>query len=1054
MEALNSTDRKLGLAKYINWISDEVNEVNRVYELRKASNKLTDKKVLASIEWNNGFNTLDDIQNLILGLQDSKEITEAEARLFNRKVKNIQGRRSELESKLLDYSRKSYATFIANNDNKMTITASKEFGEEYDSLNISETGKSRDQYIREKLLENKEIIWQEAYNEALANAEKSISDISKIAANMWSEKNATSQDIQTLSTLVDKVETEISKFSINEAREFDTNNKEFRKNVGENVNQKKKYENMISTSSSGRSYYASQYSPDFLEKKNEFIKNSFDPEAAEETYGDIKVTGSKVEYSITDENGKTHKRLLRFGNGVNYKVSTNEEGKSIHVSYELNGERVYIPTAQAIARSEYELWINENTELVKVPGSKPIIAPIQKWVNKDYAKMTDAQKEHLNWLKEKVRSADKLTQGNNSLISLTVGQEWIRLPGILKTDVQRIAEGNYANAIKHKFSEITQKQKDDFETEEATKGGLNESFRRVYANISNQEKMNVPIPFRKKLESKEQSLDLHTITLMNTIAAKNYAEKKKAEETFLIVLEVMKTRKVPDTAAMGKLKKVHATSDINDPVELYKDPRQGLPNDAKKALDILEGRIYGIKSKDAGSVKILGKEKDINQLTKSWLKLSGMISLVGNIPNSIVNASMARINNRIEAFGGEHFNNRDLMYAEKTYLKDMKGIMNDIGSNVDKSRTNLFMNVFNVMGGKEFIDNKFEESTRGQALMKLNSLRPIAKAGEHMMQAHVMYATMRHIRVMNAKGEYIDKNGNVVKSKKEAASLDQMIEFIPTSDGGVEMKINDYVEATTFTKVGGKSQIMLETRNLIKYKIRELHGNYDSDIQAAAQKEWYGKLAYFLRKWIEEGYFRRWRGIKTGGKSREDLKDIDQFYSQDAKGIREGYYITAYRFIRKILIPAISQMNIEIIRKGAGNLSDHEKANVKKLIAELSMLTLTILAYASFGDEDDEDTLFAKYTLRRQMSEMLFFVQPGEAMKIVMSPTASHGTLKNIISTINQLFTDPSEVYERGKHKGRNKLTVKALKNVPGFSQTLTDLQASLNYIDSATGSN
>ena len=49
---------------------------------------------------------------------------------------------------------------------------------------------------------------------------------------MWSEKNATSQDIQTLSTLVDKVETEISKFSINEAREFDTNNKEFRKNVG------------------------------------------------------------------------------------------------------------------------------------------------------------------------------------------------------------------------------------------------------------------------------------------------------------------------------------------------------------------------------------------------------------------------------------------------------------------------------------------------------------------------------------------------------------------------------------------------------------------------------------------------------------------------------------------------------------------------------------------------------------------------------------------------------------------------------------------------------
>ena len=59
----------------------------------------------------------------------------------------------------------------------------------------------------------------------------------------------------------------------------------------------------------------------------------------------------------------------------------------------------------------------------------------------------------------------------------------------------------------------------------------------------------------------------------------------------------------------------------------------------------------------------------------------------------------------------------------------------------------------------------------------MNSARPIAKAGEHMMQAKVMYAVMNNIKVTNKKGEYINSEGKVVKNKKEAASIDEMIVF-------------------------------------------------------------------------------------------------------------------------------------------------------------------------------------------------------------------------------------------------------------------------------------
>jgi len=1058
LEKLDKADRKLGLAKYIEWVGGEVDQVRINYDKKKALNELSDKKVLASIEWNQSFSTINDIQSLVMSLEDDGEITPAEAKLFSAKIKKIQGNRSDLEIKLLNYARESYAEYMSENNNRLTFEYTTKFEKEYNDLELSASGVSVDQYVMEKLQEYKDIIKDEGYREALKNAEESISDISKMAAVMWSEKNANSADIQVLSTLVDKVERAISEFALNEAREFDFDNKNFRdlsdssdKDTN-SLNQKNKYEGMISVSASGQSYYASQYMPEFLEEKDKYIKRSFDREAADEVYGDIKVTGKALNYEIQDEDGKTHRRLLRFGKGIKYRVETDSDGNSVQISYELQGERVHMPTSQAIARSEYEVWIDANTTTVEVDGrNEPSVLPEKKWINEDYNSLSEKKKDHLTWLKDKIKKGDEKTKGHNSLVSQSFSQEWIRLPGILKTDTQRVLEGNFVSAAKQKLSEISQKQKDDFETQDATNSGLSDSFKRVYADVANQEKLSVAIPFRKKIKSNEQSFDLHTITLMNAVASENYAKKKEAELTFKIILEVMKTRKVPDTANMGKLRKIHMTPEGKDEVALYKDPRNGLSNDAARALDVLVSRMYDIKSVDAGTIKVLGKEKDINQLTKTWLKFSGMTALLFNLPNSIVNASMARINNRIEAFGGEHFNNKDLMKAEYIYLKDMGNVMNDMGTNVDKSRTNMFLSAFNVMGGKEYLDNPFEESTRGQALMKMNNLRPIAKGGEHMMQSHVMYATMNHIKVLNSEGKYLDKDGNVVADKKQAASINEMIEFVPNKiTGGVEMRLNEKVSATTFSKTGDRNQIMLETRNLIKYKVRELHGNYDSDLQAAAQRNFIGKLAFFLRKWIEEGYFRRWRGIKTGSKSRKDLTRADQFYSQDAKGIREGYYITAWRFMSKVLVPAIKTLNMEMIKKGTSDLSGHEKANFKKITAELMMIAATMLAYAAMDDDDDE-TLLIRYALRRQMSELLFFVQPGEAMKIVMSPTASSGTLKNIISAIYQAG-DITEEYENGSNIGRNKFEVKALKTLPGLSQTQKDLQGSLDYIESAAG--
>jgi len=1041
LSKLDNTDRKLGLSKYIQWVREEISLVNKVVDGRKKKDELTAKRIMSSIEWNQGFSMIEDIQSLVISMNDSGDLSDKDKKYYDRILSNVQKDRSKLDAKLLQASREIYAEFMSENDNKIKTEYTRGFESDYKDLELESSGQSLDSYVREKLLAHADEIKKKAYDEAFSNAEKSISDITKLAATMWSEKNAGSQDIQVLSTLVDSVEREIAEFALTESTEFDAKNKEFKEEVSNDKNQKKKYKNMITTSSSGQSYYASQYKPDFLEIRNDMISDMADREKADEKYGDVKVAENTLEYVIDGV-----KRRIKFGGGRKFKVITNEKGESVQISYVIAGEREYLPTSEAIARTEYENWLEKNTEPVLIQGQNRW-TPIQKWVNPDYANMTAEQKKHLNFLKGKVREADKITKGKDSLISKSYNQEWIRLPGMLKSDMQRIIEGDYSGAIKHQISELTAIQADDYQTQ-GNNNSTKDSFVRVFADISNKEKLRIPIPFRKKLSESEQSFDLHTMTLMNTIAAKNFEKKKEVETTFLVVLEVMKNRKVPDKAGIMGKRKIHANNGENE-VDIYKDLRDGLPNDAKKALDMLENRIYDIKSKDAGKVKLGDKELDVNAAAKSWLKYSGMNSLVGNWVNSVVNLSMGTINNFIEAAGGEHFDFTDWGYASKIYAKDVKNIMGDWGTNVDKSRTNMFLNTFNVMGGKEYLDNKFEENTRGQALMKMNSMRPLAKAGEHMMQAKVMYATMRHIRVMNSKGEYIDADGKVVKNKKNAASLDQMIEFIPTSNGGVEMKLNPDVQSTTFTKTGGQAQIMLETRNLIKYKIRELHGNYDADLQSAAQREFWGKLIFFLRKWVEEGYFRRWRGTGTMLKKHEDMKDADRFYSQDAKDNREGYYVTATRFMSRVLIPAIKQMSIEVIKKGAGNLSAHEKANLKKVTMEFSMIAITMLAYMSF--EDDEDEVLYKYILRRQIAELTFFIAPQEAIKVVSTPTASVGTLRNIMKVMTQAF-NPTETYEQGSNKDRNKLGVAILNATPIVSQTQKDLKSSLDFLNNSAG--
>jgi hypothetical protein len=312
-----------------------------------------------------------------------------------------------------------------------------------------------------------------------------------------------------------------------------------------------------------------------------------------------------------------------------------------------------------------------------------------------------------------------------------------------------------------------------------------------------------------------------------------------------------------------------------------------------------------------------------------------------------------------------------------------------------------------------------------------------------------MYAVLNSVKVLNKKGEYLNKDGKVVATKEEAASMVDAINFVPNANGDVQLELKSFAVANTFSPGGGTSdQLLLDMRGLIKKKTIDLYGVYDDNLKAAAQREWWGKLLFFLKKWIEPAGYRRWRGVSSALSKVEDLRDVDRFYSEDLKQYQEGYYVTAIRFIAN-LKRDMKGLQLEMIALNYEKLSNHEKANLRRLGAEVGMITMTLLAYIVAGgwDEDpDDDTLVARYLLRKEISELTYFLNPAEGIKLMSSPTAALGVVNRNLAVLNQIF-NYSEKYESGVNKDRYKLWVKLRKSTPFIASFLEkDLDSALRF--------
>ena len=1052
-------DKKKGIIKYLEWAQSELDMMSE--KISEKERRSDEDSIAAAINWSSSFNIINDLQSLVSDIgKDNHYFSEEEMEVLNDKIIQIKGAQSTVDSKLLSYARDIFAERLADSDSETDERVKAQYRKEWKELEeLKATNQTEGEYVISQLEANKKLIRDEKMRRAREQALRGTSSLGRTSMAILSEKDMKSKTIRTASNLLDRASHNIELFKTGEATEMDDGNKKFTENKevedSNSRDMRKKYKGMFVFSKSGQGYYTSEYVPEFLEESQKIHRESYDPEIYDEKFEETGITvdtymsedkdtkepkkmyvakyKSKV---IGPKTGKNIEGTIKFSNASNIKVegieSLKEGERPTHVTYTKKGyknqeELVRISINEAIARSEAYHWGRVNTYTVN--GK---ITPIKKWESQVYKdlKKDPVRFKLLQDFKKKVNESNSRYDNRNSLIESQFKIEYTRLQGMMKTSVSRIAEGQSLKTMgKAELSKLIQTQADEFDSESLES----------YTDFQNGETLKIPVSYRSKLKESDQSLDLHTMILMDAIMSKNHQEKRSIESALKIMAEVVKNKEYPIKDGLGR-HKVDAQS---------KRKQYEIGNtdstEYKKLVSLTENRLNSITSKQSAAVQV-GEDGPViesKKLVELGLRWFGANSLLFNFANSIVNAGSGTFSNLIEAIGGDVYNLEDYKKGKKAYARDLKDIMKDMGSNVQTSRTNMLMSFMNTMG-MEYMNNEFEKGTTVEAMANMSTLRPFATMGEHMMQAQVMYSILYSIKVQNNSGGWIDKDGKPVKTKKEAASLADMIVIKRDANGRGTIDLNHHVKNTSFTTTGNPKDILLETRNLIRSKVDELHGQYTSDIQADAQRYVLGKVGFFLRKWMIPGYLRRYRGIGNFRKPlNADLDEDSIHYDPDQKANMEGYYVTSARFISG-LIKDLRNQQFNLVNNWK-ELTPKQRGSIKKTMADVGFMASVSIAYALLeGGMEDDDEVFWYFVLRRQQSELQFFLDPTEAFKIAQTPTAAVGNIKQIMKTLN--YMRPSmwgEEYKVGPYKGDSKLfhTVKKMfprvKNSEDYKQSL-----------------
>lgn len=417
--------------------------------------------------------------------------------------------------------------------------------------------------------------------------------------------------------------------------------------------------------------------------------------------------------------------------------------------------------------------------------------------------------------------------------------------------------------------------------------------------------------------------------------------------------------------------------------------------------NLYEMSLYSRRRKDEGTWGKIDKGKLADELNSITALNTLALNLTAGITNLVTGTSMLRI----EAAAKEFMEYKDVLRGDRAYALAMPEFFKEYGNSVKTNKLSLFDEMFNVMQEYEgqIKNTNFDRKKWYSRMFEMDTLFFMNNCGEHWLQNRTALGLAYAYKMKDDKGN----ETNLWDALKVEYIDEQHPEY------GAKLVIKE-----GYTKLDGSEfsddDIYEFTRKAAAINQR-MHGIYNKEDMNVAQSVGLGRMALLFRKYLVPSVDRRFRKA---------------IYNYDLRAWEEGYYNTAGKFLLQLGKDLKShKLNIAL---AWNNLSDAQKANIKRAGTEVGYLLAIIagIALLGGGDVDRKSRSFflneLELQLKRQRAEIGSLVPSpmlaNEALKIIKSPAAGVDTIEDMLGTLGILnpWNWTTEM-QSGRYKGHSR---------------------------------
>ena len=671
--------------------------------------------------------------------------------------------------------------------------------------------------------------------------------------------------------------------------------------------------------------------------------------------------------TITNSNSKDFK----VGDKVNFYTEKNYPSRKFGKVVEV-GEK-------ANDKTKYKIEIIDNTE----EGLSDIL------LNKTYDSIKDNAyyKEYINTM---------ATYKENLPFRQRTGDKKFMMPQVGASKAELVRDGRY-NSLKEKVKQGVLRYGDDdtYGAEVTNYRGIKNKF--------------IPVYYTNKIDPKILSKDLTASMIKFAKMSTGYKEA------------------VNSRSELEALQRAVARQEF----KTKKGTKADITGEATKTYELLENflniYLFG-ESEESMTAKILGKEVQVDKILKGLYNFVQKSNLAFSLPIALSGFIKGNIDQVIERIGGRLIAKDSIGYSQAEAVKNLPGIMNDVGKRLKTNKLSLIMKYV----GTGF-DNE-AELLRFKAKGARITLDDLAYAPYSVLdgtrQATLTIAIADNLRYIDGKlylkEEYLAQKGATEEIWKANRS-NSLYNKIKIKDGVVS---------------GVDKKDLFRFRDIVAELSPRLKGEQGSLDKNNFNRNALSRFAGMHRGWLINGIEHRFHRRHTS-----PLTGLTE----------EGTYRTVGSLLTdKELYSAIraaAQGNPALLKTFWKDLKPYQKINILRVSADLGALSvLSILGAAvnAIASEDDDDMWWLQYSAyqtSRVLLEQRAFWSPFTLMEVLKSPAAGINVVESFADLQWMLNWDD---LERGQYKGMTRFEKQLIRSV--YAKNLYELgspQIKNSYLES-----